>query len=51
MKLHVLMEEGNETTCTHGGMVTNYMYSSRKVMKLHVLMEDGIETTCTHGGR
>ena len=19
MKLHVLMEEGNETTCTHGG--------------------------------
>ena len=21
MKLHVLMEEGNETTCTHGGMV------------------------------
>ena len=42
MKLHVLMEEGNETTCTHG----------RKVMKvLHVLMEEGNETTCTHGGR
>ena len=41
MKLHVLMEEGNE----------NYMYSWRKVMKLHVLMEEGNETTCTHGGR
>ena len=47
MKLHVLMEEGNETTCTHG---VRYMYSWRKVMKLHVLMEEGNETT-THGGR
>ena len=43
MKLHVLMEEGNETTCTHGG--------NGKVTKLHVLMEEGNETTCTHGGR
>ena len=50
MKLHVLMEEANETTCTHR-KVTNYMYSWRKVMKLHVLMQDGNETTCTHGGR
>ena len=40
MKLHVLMEEGNETTCTW-----------RKVMKLHVLMEEANETTCTHIGR
>ena len=38
MKLHVLMEEANETTCTHIGK-QNYMYSWRKVMKLHVLME------------
>ena len=41
MKLHVLMEEGNETTS----------YSWRKVMKLHVLMEEGNKTTCTHRGR
>ena len=39
MKLHVLMEEANETTCTHIGRSQNYMYSWRKVMKLHVLME------------
>ena len=41
MKLHVLMEEGNES----------YMYSWRKVMKLLVLMVESNETACTHGGR
>ena len=35
MKLHVLMEEGNETTCTHVPMEGN----------------ERNETTCTHGGR
>ena len=29
MKLHVLMEEGNETTCTHGGRETTCTHGGR----------------------
>ena len=29
MKLHVLMEEGNETTCTHGGNETSSTHGGR----------------------
>ena len=29
MKLHVLMEEGNETTCTHGGNETTCTHGGR----------------------